>query len=119
MPPLVSLTLDANDIARLVEFWCAALGYKVDWSFEAFAGLSPTSGEGPVLLVQRVPEHKGAKNRLHFDVHSEDFEAHAEQLVELGATRISPEVQEYGPARWIVMNDPEGNEFCVCNPPPF
>jgi len=50
---------------------------------------------------------------------SRTFEAEAERLVELGAIRISPDVQEYGPARWIVMNDPEGNEFCVCNPPPF
>ena len=113
------MTLDANDPQLLAEFWCVALGYKVDWSVPAFVGTSPAAGDGPVLLFQRVPEGKTAKNRLHLDLHADDFEAQADRLVEAGAARVSPGVEEFGPARWIVMHDPEGNEFCLCNPMQF
>jgi hypothetical protein len=84
----------------------------------------PAEGEGPRLLFQRVPEGKSAKNRVHLDVRAAPgldgdqrmaaLEAEAERLVALGATRL----RRFEPgtelsAGFIVMTDPEGNEFCL------
>jgi predicted enzyme related to lactoylglutathione lyase len=66
------------------------------------------------VLLQRVPEPKQAKNRMHLDLWVPDIEAEARRLVALGARRQSAKpVEELG-SRWIVMADPEGNEFCLC-----
>jgi predicted enzyme related to lactoylglutathione lyase len=67
----------------------------------------------PLLILQRVREGKAGKNRVHFDLYADDIEAEAARLVELGAKRRSDPFDEHG-AKWIVMSDPEGNEFCVC-----
>ncbi|MFD0343031.1 VOC family protein [Streptomyces sp. NPDC127117] len=71
------------------------------------------AGLGRRLLFQRVPEAKTTKNRLHLDVHAgpERREAEVERLVGLGAT-VLREVAEQG-GTWVVLTDPEGNEFCV------
>ncbi|GAB3233545.1 VOC family protein [Glycomyces halotolerans] len=65
------------------------------------------------VLFQKVPEPKTVKNRLHLDLHygADRIESEAERLEGLGATRHGS--HEQGPSRWIVMADPEGNEFCV------
>lgn len=70
-------------------------------------------GQGMRVLFQTVPEVKTIKNRLHLDLHYglEHYEAQAERLASLGATRLSAH-DEQG-SKWIVMADPEGNEFCV------
>lgn len=65
----------------------------------------------PVIL-QRVPEPKTAKTRVHFDIRVDDVEAKASELERLGATRI--DVGQPVDAPFIPMADPEGNEFCVC-----
>ncbi|NEC14428.1 hypothetical protein G3I34_19585 [Streptomyces sp. SID8014] len=71
------------------------------------------AGEGRRILFQRVPEPKSAKNRLHIDLHSggRPRESEIRRLTELGAT-VEREVAEAG-GTWVVMRDPEGNEFCV------
>ena len=70
-------------------------------------------GNGPRLFFQRVPEGKAAKNRVHLDVNvgKDRIDAEVERLVAEGATRAG-EKAEMG-ERWVVMRDPEGNEFCV------
>lgn len=70
-------------------------------------------GGGLRVLFQTVPEPKTAKNRVHLDLHygADRIDTEAERLEGLGATRLY--VGEEGPSRWIVMADPEGNEFCV------
>ncbi|MGW0698801.1 VOC family protein [Streptomyces sp. NPDC002867] len=70
-------------------------------------------GLGRRILFQRVPEAKTVKNRLHIDVHAAPGErdAEAERLLRLGATVVR-HVKEPG-GEWVVMADPEGNEFCV------
>jgi predicted enzyme related to lactoylglutathione lyase len=65
----------------------------------------------PKLLLQQVDEPKGAKNRLHLDLHVADVEGEAQRLEALGATRVL-RVDEFG-FFWVVLSDPEGNEFCV------
>jgi Glyoxalase-like domain len=71
------------------------------------------TGLGRRLLFQRVPEAKTVKNRLHLDVHADDGQraAEVERLTGLGAS-VLREVREQG-GEWVVMADPEGNEFCV------
>ncbi|GAA2138431.1 VOC family protein [Glycomyces algeriensis] len=72
------------------------------------------AGQGMRILFQVVPESKTVKNRLHLDLHVglDNIDAEAERLESLGATRAGERLSE-GPAQWIVMQDPEGNEFCV------
>ena len=139
----VQVTFDCADPAGLREFWCAVLGYEIEKPPKGFAtwdaaldawGVPPEArndksaavdpdGRGPRLFFQRVPEGKQAKNRVHLDVraapglHGEEreaaLEAKARELVELGAVvvgRLGPSpVDEL----CIVMQDPEGNEFCL------
>ena len=110
----LGLVLDCLDPAALAPFWAAALGYEVFADVGNYVALLPVNKPGPKLLLQRVPEHKVAKNRVHFDVETADIEAVATELEGLGATRVSDVQKEHG-SSWIVMNDPEGNEFCVCD----
>lgn len=135
------VTFDAADPRALGEFWCAVLGYVRDAPPEGFAtweealtawglpedrwndknAVSDPDGAGPRIFIQKVPEPKTAKNRMHLDVnvgaglHGEDrverVRAEAERVVALGATLLS-EGSELGDF-WIVMRDPEGNEFCL------
>ncbi len=136
-----SLTMDAADPARVGEFWALALGYRRDdpptgfatwedaltsWGIpeERWNDANAIIGDGPRIFIQRVPEVKTAKNRLHIDVHSgaghpgdggKDWSVmrtKAAQLIDAGATIIE-EFSQPGFGEWIVMEDPEGNVFCV------
>ena len=136
MKPQIQITFDAADPPSLATFWAVALGYIEQPpppgfdSWEAFAekndmpgdaddygALVDPDGEGPRIFFQKVPEPKTAKNRMHLDLHVSDQggiaarDAHVERLVAAGATR-GAEYDELG-AKWVVMQDPEGNEFCV------
>jgi predicted enzyme related to lactoylglutathione lyase len=71
-------------------------------------------GVSPKLILQTVDEPKAGKNRMHLDVHAADIEAEAQRLVGLGATRRRDEPFVEVGTSWILMADPEGNEFCVC-----
>jgi len=72
-------------------------------------------GEPPKLLLQRVPEERVGKNRMHLDIEVPDIESLASRLLELGASRVSQGIEAEHGSHWIVMTDPEGNEFCVCD----
>ena len=112
MPAKLSLVIDCADPATLAEFWAPALGYQNLGAFGSYVALAAEGA--PVLLLQQVDEPKQGKNRMHLDIKVADVEAEVDRLVSLGAKRISDApVEELG-ARWVVMNDPEGNEFCVC-----
>ena len=82
-------------------------------AFRDLAACSDPAGIEPRLFFQRVPERKTSKNRVHLDIHVDDDRktAEAERLVALGA-RVVDEHADRGP-RTIVMQDPEGNEFCL------
>lgn len=137
----LQITFDAAAPPALARFWALALGYVEQPppegfdSWEAFArshGMGPEAveryaaivdpdGSGPRLYFQQVPEPKAAKNRVHLDVvapradHGEDhgaaIEAHVQRLLAAGGTRVADHA-ELGQA-WVVLQDPEGNEFCV------
>ena len=143
MPLTVQVTFDCADPAALASFWCLALGYELDpppapfttwpdaltaWGipeteWNSRSGCSDPEGTGPHLWFQQVPEGKTAKNRLHLDLRAAPglrgdermaaLAARAEELQAAGATilkRFEPSGIEAG---WIVMADPEGNEFCL------
>ncbi|HEX6310873.1 MAG TPA: VOC family protein [Acidimicrobiia bacterium] len=116
MTARIGLVLDCRDPEALAPFWSEALGYRTVGGAGSYVLLLPADDRpGPQLLLQRVPEPKTAKNRMHFDIHTPDIEAETARLVALGASRVRDDpLSEHGTA-WILMQDPEGNEFCVCD----
>ncbi|MGW6289192.1 VOC family protein [Streptomyces sp. NPDC055107] len=119
------LAIDCADPVRLARFWCAVLDYEVrdedEGEEEGVVTIGPpvarqgTDRPGPVppvLTFARVPEGRSAKNRLHVDVSPSDREQGDEvrRLIGLGARRADV---GQGDASWVVLTDPEGNEFCV------
>jgi predicted enzyme related to lactoylglutathione lyase len=111
----IGMVLDCADPAALAAFWAPALGYENMGEADPYVVLRDPDRTGPKLLLQRVDEAKAGKNRMHLDVHVPDIEAEADRLVALGARRLENDARhEYG-SNWILMADPEGNEFCVCS----
>lgn len=118
---IAAVTFDCDDALVVGRFWSAALGRPLDPRASSdFASIGmpehrDTNGwrldEEPTLLFAKVPERKVAKNRMHVDLAAPDREAEVTRLAELGATRVA-DVDEWG-YEWTVMQDPEGNEFCV------
>ncbi len=111
-----NLSIDATDPARVAAFWESVLGWRRTHEEPHEVVLEPPAGSEldglvPDLLFLRVPEHKTAKNRLHLDLRPSDQQAEVERLEALGAVRVS--VGEGPDATWVVLADPEGNEFCV------
>jgi uncharacterized glyoxalase superfamily protein PhnB len=75
------------------------------------------TGDGPSLTLQRVPEPKRGKNRMHLDLLVDNPDADVIRLRRLGATMVTPVPREEFGQRWFVLADPEGNEFCVAKEP--
>ena len=113
--PRIGLVLDCAEPEALARFWAPALGYTNVGSAGNYVMLLPAEGGGPQLLLQQVPEPKAAKNRMHFDIHVVDIEAEAVRLAALGARRVAPDPLEEHGSHWVLMADPEGNEFCICD----
>lgn len=137
----IQLAVDSADPHEQAHWWAEALGWNVEPQDEAFiqsmvdqgnasdddvrtfrgklvwrigAAITHPSGHQPRVLFQEVPEAKSTKNRVHWDLRTADGKADAadvERLVNLGAKRIGE--GQLGPSRWVVLADPEGNEFCV------
>lgn len=106
------LAIDCADPRSLAQFWSEALGYVVVESDAELVSIGPPGGAGPMLTFARVPEPKRVKNRLHVDLTPTDRaqEAEVRRLESLGARRVDV---GQGAASWVVLADPEGNEFCV------
>lgn len=139
MARTVQITFDAADPHALVRWWADLLGYEVQDTHDAVtqlladgvltasdvveiegrrafadgAAANDPEGKGPRLYVQRVPEPKAAKNRLHLDVRvgQDVLDAEVEKVTQRGATFV--EWNSQPGHRWAVLRDPEGNEFCL------
>lgn len=118
---VIEIGIDCADLEMMAKFWSATLGYRpgvvdIERYAEASAiyySLIDPAGKRPKIILQRVPEAKSVKNRLHLDLHVVDIETESVRLVRLGAQRIDPTpISEVG-AVWIRLMDPEGNEFCL------
>jgi predicted enzyme related to lactoylglutathione lyase len=107
-----NLVIDADDPARLARWWAEALGYQIIHEKPDEVEIRRTPDELPGLIFVPVPEPKAAKNRLHIDLRPEDQEAEVERLVNMGARHVDIGQRHVG---WVVLADPEGNEFCVLN----
>ena len=106
------LVVDASDPHRVARFWAAVLDYKISEEDDESAAIESPDGSRPSILFQKVPEAKTVKNRLHIDVNpvDRDQQQEVERLLELGARKIDI---GQGEPSWVVMADPDGNEFCV------
>lgn len=108
------LTIDCSDPRLLAEFWSQALGWEIDFADAheiAISAAGDQSDAVPDLLFLRVPDAKQVKNRLHLDLRPDDRDAEVARLESLGASRV--EIGQVGDESWVVMADPEGNEFCI------
>ena len=107
------VAIDAVDVGRVVEFWVAALGWRVVEEADGVVSIAPVDAGGPSIDVCPVPERKAGKNRLHLDLRADGSTQREEvdRLVALGATPA--DVGQPADASWVVLADPEGNEFCV------
>jgi hypothetical protein len=111
-----ALTFDCADPEPLARFWADVLGYELAGRDRESAWIADPAGHGWPLLFQIVPEGKAVKNRLHLDLRPPvSMAAEVERVKALGATE-QRFVEEEG-SFWTVMQDPEGNEFCVLRGP--
>lgn len=108
---LSEVVIDCHDCDRLAEFWAAVLGGKPERESEEWVCLRMPDGSTSVSF-QRVPEAKVVKNRVHLDVLVDDLDRAAAGCVELGATQLGGRRTD-PVGDFIVLADPEGNEFCV------
>jgi catechol 2,3-dioxygenase-like lactoylglutathione lyase family enzyme len=114
------LCIDSPHPSRTADFWEAALGWRRTYDTEDQVVLEPPEGsreEGvsPDLLFLKVPEAKTAKNRLHLDLRPKDQQAEVARLEALGARRVDVGQSDVS---WVVLADPDGNEFDVLKPLP-
>lgn len=111
-----SVLIDCHDPAVVAAFWQSALGWRRtedepdEIVLEPPAG-SPQDGVAPDLLFLRVPDPTPGKNRLHLDLRPDDQNAEVDRLISLGAKRV--DIGQGPDVSWVVLADPEGNEFCV------
>lgn len=107
------LTIDCDDLELVTSFWQEALGYErvYEDGYEVALGVPGGAADTVDVLLLRVPDRKKVKNRLHLDLRPDDQDAEVTRLEALGARRI--DIGQVGDESWVVMADPEGNEFCV------
>jgi hypothetical protein len=112
-----NITFDCEDAQVVARFWSAALGRPLDPGGDsgfASIGIGDANRAQPAWLFETVPERKTAKNRMHLDLIDPSPRV-VDHLVSLGATIIARHELGSGGHSWTVMQDPEGNEFCISN----
>ena len=115
------VTVDASDPRGLAEFWAAVLGWKIGGELEEIeVWIQPDTSDSvstgfPEILFLINAEAKQVKNRLHLDLRPDNQAEEVARLEKLGAKRIDIDQNQNESCTWVVMADPEGNEFCVLN----
>jgi len=113
------LTIDARDPESAAAFWLELLGWEREGGDDDGVFIRPAGGAGAAatggILFFRVPadEEKVVKNRLHLDLRPDDQDAEVERALALGARRVDI---GQGDESWVVLADPDGNEFCILRP---
>jgi catechol 2,3-dioxygenase-like lactoylglutathione lyase family enzyme len=102
--------IDAADIHALGQWWADVLGWPTEVTGDGDVVLRAPEGLGPDWLFLAVPEGKTSKNRIHFDFTPDDQRAEVDRLVAMGARHVDI---GQGDQSWVVLVDPEGNEFCI------
>jgi hypothetical protein len=104
------LCIDAADATALGVWWSRVLGWPQDVDSDGDVVLHAPPGAGPNWLFLAVPGDKVVKNRIHFDFRPDDQQAEVDRLIGLGARHVDI---GQGNQSWVVLADPEGNEFCI------
>jgi predicted enzyme related to lactoylglutathione lyase len=109
---IAAISIEAVDPNRTAEFWCAVLGWEVQHLDSTGAEIAPPDGSWPTIDIGRVSERKTVKNR-HLDIRADGSTQNDElrRLLDLGAQQV--DVGQTPDSTWIVLADPEGNEFCL------
>jgi predicted enzyme related to lactoylglutathione lyase len=113
------IVMDTQDPYRIAPFWCALLGVEVasdrDEGHVVSLGPSPNLPGSMVLALQKVPEAKVGKNRVHVDVYVDDLAAATALVEELGGRWTNEGLSTLDDGGWVsrIVADPEGNEFCL------
>jgi len=109
------VVVDALDPVRLAAWWAEVLDYRVKREKADEVLIGPEGQDsGPQLCFVAVPDPKDGKNRLHLDLSPDDQDAEVERLLDMGARHV--DIGQSAAASWVVLSDPEGNEFCVLRP---
>lgn len=113
------IVIDSHDCERLATFWSHALGWRITHRGEGGWAIEPPEGDpgvdvAPDILFVKVPDEKVTKNRVHLDLRPVDQRAEVDRLVALGARHV--DIGQGDDVNWVVLGDPEGNEFCVLAP---
>ena len=103
------ICIDAHDVTALAGWWSQVLGWPQRLDEDGDVVLTPP-GSAPIWLFIGVPEDKVVKNRIHFDFRPDDQQAEVDRVVALGARHVDI---GQGEQSWVVLADPEGNEFCI------
>jgi predicted enzyme related to lactoylglutathione lyase len=110
------VVFDAHDLPGLARFWAEALGWRILSEREREVVIGPDEAAPVGICFMPVTDEKRVKNRLHLDLtcSAEDRAAEIERVLALGARRV--DIGQTGEESWVVLADPEGNEFCVVRP---
>jgi predicted enzyme related to lactoylglutathione lyase len=104
------ICIDAADPTTLGQWWSQALGWRHDVDDDGDVVLHTPPEAGPDWLFVHVDDRRIVKNRIHFDFRPDDQRAEVDRLLAMGARRVDV---GQGEQSWVVLADPEGNEFCV------
>lgn len=115
------ITIDSDDPLALAEFWKKVLGWEITFTSENEVCIelldgSAIQGQIPDILFIKTPDRRVVKNRLHLDLRPDNQEAEVQRIERLGGKRIEIGQSASPETTWVVMADPEGNEFCVLRP---
>src|SRR6185312_4245216 len=110
MIKLSTIVINTNNSAPLRDFWTAFLGTTVASAEDGFTWLAAEPGQ-PRIAFQEVADPTGGRRRLHLDFEASDMDAEVARALELGATTV--EEHTFPAFRWMVLADPDGNEFCI------
>ena len=112
------IVIDCSDLDRSADFWTSVLGYvRTESGAGPYLSLVPADGSGCEVLLQQVSDPKHAKNRLHLDLRTKDLDSEVERLRQVGAVVLTDEPIVEAGWRWHILADPDGNEFCILQPP--
>ncbi len=114
MPSRIAvIAIDAVNPRAVADFWCAVLQWRVIDEDDDIISIGPDDGRWPTIDVLQVPEAKHSKNRLHLDLRADGVST-VEELQRLRRLGARPVDVSQGPeVSWVVLADPEGNEFCL------